>query len=175
LQEPPEFVLPLLADRLWNEDEDAASAPQRHEFRGESELNRLAQPNLVGQDEPGAAASVILEGESDEILLMRPEAVVAPIDRQLHDRGCGVSTLALTPGLEVGNDRARGEPSHILDDRIGELDGLGSRPQRVELLLNPGDRFSAVIGPDELIIERQSRFRLVWRCPERQASSRPRG
>ena len=80
-----DLVLPLPHQRLRRQHEHRPLAGQRHELRRHRELQRLAEPHLIGQHEPRAVRPAVrVEGELHEMLLVLPQADFAAVDRRLH-------------------------------------------------------------------------------------------
>ncbi len=126
--------LPLPDERLGCEDQDRPTAYQGDELRHHRQLDGLAQPDLIGQDESGllVGADVGVEGHLDERLLMLPEPGLLAVHRRL-DQGRGrVDRFALagpSPVLDRMDYAAAGQPTNVFDDEIGQGHGRWATPR----------------------------------------------
>jgi hypothetical protein len=146
--------------RLRRQDQYGLGAEQRHQLRRQRELDGLAESDLVRQHQARAVRTAVgIEGELDEVLLVRPEPILAAVQRQLHD-GCG----GLRRGLPVGQVRHHdtgGDARDVLHHRLAQIQREGGLPQRVELLLHPVHGSRVVVLPQQLVVQPPGGLRLV--------------
>ena len=162
-----ELVLPLPEKGFRSQDEHRPVAGQGHELRRHRQLQRLPEPDLIGQHEARAMrAAMRVEGELDEVLLVLPQPDLLAVDRRLHDDGRGVRVRCVPPAGDVPDQLAARQPIEVPDDEIREPDREGRRPEGVELLLHPRDGLRRIVLPDELVVEAKRRPGLVRTAEE---------
>ena len=129
---------------------------QRHQQRRHRQLDGLAQSYLIGQHQSRTAQSMAFQRQAGEILLVRPQALLTPVDGRFHG-GCGCGQRRVGNGRQLGGfDHLAFELAlNILNDEgtAGQVDGTRIVPKRVEFLLHPGDRVRVVVFPQQLVIQ----------------------
>ena len=120
------LILPLPEKGLRRENQHRPVAGEGHELRRHRQLQRLPEPDLIGQHEARAVRPAMrVEGELDEVLLVFPQPDLLAVDARLHDDGRGVRVRLFPPAGDVPDRLAARQPVEILDDEVREPDREG--------------------------------------------------
>ena len=127
--------LPLQGQRRRAENQHRPIFEQTRDQGACCERKRLADPDLIGQEQPCFAVGLpVLEERRDERSLPGLELFTSPVDRRLCER-CG-RQLRWCDVIETDLDALR-DALDLLDDGIRQR--VGVRPQRREFFLHPCD------------------------------------
>ena len=104
----------------------------------------------------------MLEEDRDEGALPGLELLASPVDRAL---GQGRRREVVVGDILEADLGAGCDPLDLLDDRVRQRVAVG--PERLELLLDPGDPFVGRVLPEDLVVRGEGALRLVDRAEER--------
>jgi hypothetical protein len=127
--------LPLHRQGRGAEDQHGAVVQQRRDHGARPQGKRLADSDFISEQQARLPVGLtVLEKHRHERALPRLELLAAAVDGALGERRR--RQLVRLRGSETDLDPL-GDALDLLDDGVGQ--GVGVLPERVELLLDPGD------------------------------------
>ena len=168
-EHPQQLLLPLQQEVLGREHEHWVVVRKGYELGGHAELDRLSEPDVIGEDEARLAEDIeVTHHPGHERPLVRREPDALARGRRLDEGRLLVGRRVPFGDLD---DPAVEDTLDVLDDDISKRPGVAVRPKRFELRLNPGDRRRVLVLPQQLVVTAPRFAGLVDRAEEAGAAA----